>query len=159
MKYIELSRGFKAIVDDEDYEMLIKYKWYVAITPRINYARTFLKDELGKWHGVLIHRMILGLVINNSVCVDHINHDGLDNRKINLRPASYSQNGMNRRKNQIAISKYKGVCKTSDNKAWQAQIRKEGKLFYLGRFKTEDEAANIYKKTAGELFGDYSYAI
>ena len=156
MKYIELSRGYKTIVDDEDYKYLSSFKWYVSITPRTNYARTFCKNKLGKRNGIMMHRMILGLSASDIICTDHINHDGLDNRKNNLRLVSYSQNGMNRRKNSVATSKYKGVCLTKDG-TWQVQIRKNGKLFYLGRFKTESEASCIYKNTAKELFGEYSY--
>jgi hypothetical protein len=163
MKTIPLTQGKFAIVDDEDYEELSKYKWFV-INRRHSYA---VRNSYGRHrHRIYMHREVIGMPSSDNGPVDHINHNGLDNRKCNLRICSNNQNRQNSRKQKkIASSKYKGVCwhKGSIYKGlrqrgfWSAHIGQNKKQIYLGVFKTEVDAADAYDRKAKELFGDFAY--
>lgn len=153
MKEIQLSRGKVALVDDEDFELLNQYKWYAQKGHKTFYATTS--------RGILMHRLILGLNETNTYC-DHEDYNGLNNQKSNLRIATNSQNSINSRKRENTTSKYKGVWLTKSkykDKAylyWQARVNKDKKVFHLGYFKDEQEAALAYNKKAFELFGEFA---
>ena len=87
--------------------------------------------------------------------VDHINHNGLDNRKDNLRFVTRTQNGQNRRPNRNSTSAYKGVTWFKPTNKWCARIKDKNKRIFLGHFTCEHEAALAYNKKAKELFGEY----
>ena len=151
MKHIELTQGKQAIVDDEDFEMLSKYKWHAQRNNRAWYA---LRHE---WNGgnkkaFGMHRVVMNAPVGKQV--DHINHNGLDNRKINLRLCTATQNKANRLKPLGGKSKYKGVSLTRCG--WDAKIECKGKRYYLGSFKDEVDAAKAYDKAACELFGEFA---
>ncbi|MBA7676314.1 hypothetical protein ES703_84555 [subsurface metagenome] len=103
-----------------------------------------------------MHRLVLK--IPPYIFVDHINHNGLDNRKANLRPATRAQNGQNRVKfkNRIYGSKFKGVTWNRKYKNWQVQIQVNGKLTFLGRFTDEITAAKAYDRAAKKYHGDFA---
>ena len=94
--------------------------------------------------------------VENNLDVDHINHDGLDNRKENLRICTRSQNMMNQRVYKNNKSGYKGVYWHKANSYWVSQIRKNKKSIYLGYFKDKTVAAKAYNKAALEIFGKYA---
>jgi hypothetical protein len=141
-KEIELTNGGIAIVDDEDYEELLKYKWHKKIDGYA--ARTVY--EKGKFQTIRMHREIMDAP--KGFDVDHVNGNRLDNRKTNLRKATRSQNVMNKGKLSNNKSGYKGVYWDSQTKKWRACIRVNGKLINLGRFQDKDEAALEYNKAA-----------
>lgn len=149
---IPLSRGKVALVDDEDYA-LAAHRWYAvpkhrAGGPPLWYA--YLRD------GTFMHRLIMGAQPGQEV--DHINHDGLDNRRGNLRLATRSQNMMNARPKH-ALSKYKGVTfwRVAPHRAyWRAQI-KAGAVRRSAYCQTERDAAISYNEMARELFGEFTY--
>ena len=146
---IPLTQGKYAIVDPEDYERLNKYKWYVSKGGSTFYAARCLWDPVNKKkHTIKMHREILKPP--HPLVVDHINRNGLDNRKANLRPATKSQNTINRPciKQKGAHSKYLGVTWQKSNKKWQAQIRANGKHRVIGYFEDETEAAKAYDRAA-----------
>ncbi len=102
-----------------------------------------------------MHRKIIN--VPKDLQTDHINNNGLDNRKINLRLCTNSQNSQNRRHYTNKSSKYKGVSWHKFKKKWRAQIGLNKKRIHLGYFEAEKEAAKIYNKEAKELFGDFAY--
>ena len=147
MKKIPLTQGKYAIVDNADFSLLNQFKWCLLHTYA---ARTKYKPK----KTVLLHRVIL----NNPVGmeIDHINGDGLDNRRKNLRIVSHQQNLFNRRSNKNSSSVYRGVSWSKSNNKWHAFIQKNGVLFHLGHYSSEREAAMVYNKKAKELFGEFA---
>jgi hypothetical protein len=109
MKFIQLTQGKQAIVDDEDFELLSQFKWYAMKSGHNVYAAR----GGGKRRMELLHRLILG-VTDSKIEVDHINGDGLDNRRSNLRVATHADNQHNPGTPTNNTSGYKGVhwCRT-----------------------------------------------
>jgi hypothetical protein len=106
---------------------------------------------------LFMHRLLLSVA--RGRVVDHLDGNGLNNQKVNLRQVSTRQNQMNRRPNQAGrprSSRYKGVSRTGKCTTWQAKIVVEGKRVPLGRFKREVDAARAYNKAAVEYFGEYA---
>ena len=130
MREIILTQGKVALVDDKDYDQVSQFKWYASRERNSWYAvRKICVD--GKRHNCRMHRFILGLL--GKELFDHINSDGLDNRRKNLRACTASQNQQNRRL-QRGTSKYKGVC--SDKRKWRASIMVNSVAHYLGLHNT-----------------------
>lgn len=141
MRTISLSQGMVAIVDDEDYSELITHKWFaIKQGSGIWYAARNSPWVKGKHRLIRMHREIIGTP--NGMDTDHINGNGLDNRRENLRVVTHRVNTQNRHQNKS--SKYPGVVKDCQSGKWIAQIRVNGIRRYLGRFETEEVAANAY---------------
>lgn len=151
MKKIQLTRGYFALVDDEDFEKFNKYKWQRSLAKtksrKVIYAKTGITQSNGIQRTVRMHRMILNA--KKDEIVDHINGNGLDNRKGNLRIVTNRQNHQNR---HIKVtSKYPGVYWKKDNSKWMAKITAKNKQIYLGLFESEDEAYKAYKWACDEV--------
>lgn len=144
MKYVKVSNTV-AIVDDQDYDLVVQYRWWLT---KQGYAYT-QKSLGGVRTTTLMHRLITEP--GGAEEVDHKNLDKLDNRRRNLRLCTRSQNNANRASSKA----YKGV-RWSKN-AWQAEIKKDRKYVYIGRFKTAELAARKYDEKAFELFGEFAY--
>lgn len=144
---IPLTQGLYALVDGKDYEWLAQYNWHAAKDRNTFYAYRCIRTLEGKQKRKPMHQDILGRVPNLET--DHINHNGLDNRRVNLRLVTTAENQQNQRPKRGYTSKYKGVFRWKDK--WQALIRHNKKRFYLGQFKTEIEAANAYVRKRKEL--------
>ena len=142
MKQIPLTRGYFALVDDEDFERLNLHKWRVQITPRNKYAvRQYRQPgNMDKRIFVSMHRTILGLVNGNILDCDHKDGNGLNNQKYNLRKCTRSQNLANRRPN--VGKSLKGVHKRTRNGSVHWHTYCLGK--WCGSFKTELESAKAY---------------
>jgi len=149
-KLIPLTQGKFAVVDADDYEWLNKYKWCVCKSKRNCYAKRKVKGKI-----VFMHRQILSAPPH--LFVDHIKHNGLDNRRPNLRLCTNIQNQRNKRPNLNSKSRYKGVFWCKRCKKFRAKITHERKSFHLGYFESEIEAAKAYDKKATELFGEFAY--
>lgn len=166
MKKILLTQGFFAIVDDEDYDLVLSKKWHVHNTKTNKhnfYARASPKiKRIGNGRkvtissGVLMHRLILGLTDAN-IMVDHINQNGLDNRRHNLRIATRSENKRNGRPHG-KYSKYLGVSYdiSPGRKKWRVEIKTKTKRLYGGRYLTEIEAAKAYDDLAKIHYGEFA---
>ncbi len=151
MKKIPLTQGKFAIVDDEDYDWLMQWKWCAQKAGRTFYAvRSF--RVAGKKIKVQMHRSILN--VRKGLETDHINHNGLDNRKQNLRTCTRSQNGCNLSPRKGYTSRYKGV---SWNKGrWQASIKYKGKTINFSRHDSEIDAAKAYDVKAKEIQREFA---
>ena len=162
MKIIKLSNGGEAFIDEEDYPDLINFTWRTLNLKKINlkYAVCYKKIDKYKYdQGLLMHRVIMGLEKGDGKQIDHINGDGLDNRKSNLRLCDYSQNQQNRQSIANKLG-FKGVTlhpKKKDANKYSSKIRKSGKCYSLGYYETPQEAALAYNEKAKELFGEFAY--
>lgn len=146
---IPLTKGHHAIIDVVDYKLVSGHHWqYWA-----GYAFTNITIN-GKRSRKSMHLVIFGKVDGGQV--DHINHDGTNNKRQNLRAATHSQNHMNNKISRNKKVPSKGVSITSGNK-YQATIRLAGKLKYLGIYATEVEAARAYDLAAFENFGQFAH--
>ncbi len=150
-RLIELSYDKYTIVDAEDYDRLSKYKWCAVRTGQNWYAKTL--DQNG--YRLILHRLITDAP--KGLIVDHINHNGLDNRKSNLRLCTHQQNNYNQRPYPGKTSRFKGVCLDKRRNKFIARIQIYGKRIHLGCFHDEIEAAKAYDKKAKELFGEFAY--
>ena len=143
-------------MDPEDYERLARYKWHAMKCRHTFYAARYgRRDKDGKRKCYMMHREIMKLE-GETVC-DHINGNGLDNRKANLRPATRAQNGWNRRKGRIkSRSRYKGLAWDSKDKRWEVRISVNGRRIYIGRFQDQMKAARAYDRAARKYHGQYA---
>jgi len=154
VKLIPLTHGKFAIVDAGDYDRLSKYKWYSNQDGNNFYAYTFLTKG-NKKKRVFMHRLITNAP--KGLFIDHIDGNGLNNRRCNLRLCTPAQNAQNSRPRCNGSSKYKGVFWNKTNKKWTATIHKGENRRYLGGFDDEIEAALAYDRKAAELFGEFAY--
>jgi len=153
---IPLTRGKFAVVDPEDYKRLSRYKWYAQKSVHTWYAvRSLTNGKKEPRRNAYMHHLVID--VPDGMRCDHINHNGLDNREANLRPATPHQNVWNRRKfKRPSRSKYKGVDWAKDMKRWRARIRFKGKRIYLGSFENEIDAAKAYDEAAKKYHGQYA---
>jgi len=149
-KLLPLSQGKFAIVDAEDYDQLSQYKWTAAKSPNTFYA---VRSVRGRQ--IRMHRLITNAP--KGLVVDHRDHNGLNNRKENLRLCIRSENARNQRPQAGRSSKYKGVCWHKTQKRWHARVHSNGVTYHLGSFKSEIEAAKAYSKKARELYGQFAH--
>lgn len=152
MKLIPLTQGKFAKVDDEDFDYLSQFKWHARKVRRTYYAGRH-ETKNGKQLNIHMHRVIYG-ALDADAQVDHINHDGLDNQKENLRVATLQQNMWNQQLKVTSTTGYMGVSKRKGR--WLAQIGYESKRFHLGMFDSAKEAAYAYDLKASELRGEFA---
>lgn len=152
---IPLTRGYVALVDDADAELVSQYRWHPKLDRNITYAQSTTRVTEAPKTTIRMHRLILGAT--PGVEVDHINHDGLDNRRSNLRLCTRSQNMRNIRLIQVSTSGIKGVYWNKQHQKWRAQIMVEGKKIYLGSFASAEEAGDAYRAAAEQHFGDFAH--
>lgn len=155
MKTIPLSNGGFVIVDDADYDKLIKFKWHGRRKEKVYYAvRGKYIKETRKRTKELMHRMILGLN-DPKVLVDHVNGDGLDNRRSNLRICNGTENTRNSRRSCHNTTGFKGVSLNKRTGKFTARIMADNKRLFLGYFMTAEEASKVYNDKAKELFKSF----
>ena len=153
MKKIPLSQGKFALVDDEDFEELNKYKWtaygardtfYAYRNPSINNGRK----------SIFMHRQIMNTP--EGMQTDHADRNGINNQRKNLRIVTNSQNQMNKKRQSNNSSGFMGVDFHSGTKKYRARINKKGKQIHLGIFNTAKEAAHAYDAAARKYHGEFA---
>lgn len=138
--------------DEEDFDIIASYNWFVVKNRSNNfYVAARIPHSHKNASKMKMHNLVTGFWF-----VDHINGNGLDNRKENLRDSDHKTNAQNRGKSSRSkSSKYKGVMLnkqiTSKNK-WMARIVVDGKQKYLGLFETEELARDAYTEAAKKYF-------
>lgn|SRR5574341_661910 len=153
MKQIPLSQGKFAIVDDEDFEALTRYKWH--LTNKGYAARKGYVKE--KYKTILMHREIMGVnEASRHTFVDHSDRDTLNNTKDNLRVCSHAQNQWNKAKSDKKTSIYKGVSWDRQYSKWRVSICFGGKTRNLGRFDDELKAAEVFNREAIKCHGEFA---
>lgn len=161
MKEILLSKHGKnkgkyvALVNDEDFELLNSFKWWANKHRDTYYAAR--KVYVGRSQTTIYMQWD----VLNGKSIDHVDGNGLNNQRYNLRFCTKSQNQMNNRK-QIrkqnnASSIYKGASFHKQTGKWIARIKINGNSIYIGLFPSEIEAAKAYDKKAIELFGEFAH--
>lgn len=177
MKIIPLSAGggkykglYFAEVDDEDYDRVSQFTWQVGVSKRnAQYALRSVYIGGGRKNNkkiaIMMHRFIMN-VDDESIIVDHRNHNGLNNQKYNLRACTKKENSRNRVSVRNSTSKYIGVHRhvsryqtkagTKESVRWQATIGIGGRMISVGCFQNEDAAARARDAKAKELFGEFA---
>jgi len=156
VKEISLTQDCVALVDDEDYDRVNALKWHVRRTGKTAYAShsLWLKEEK-RYTQIHMHRFIVNAPL--ELDVDHVDGDGLNNTRQNLRPATRSQNVANRHHGNTSKSGFIGV--KSHYKRWKARIgsyNRKNAPKHLGSFVTPEEAARAYDKAAKERYGEFA---
>jgi hypothetical protein len=155
IRLIPVGQGKYAIVDADDYDRLAKYKWHVRNDGNTFYAFRWSSTRGGKKKQRLwMHHEIIDIP-EGMVC-DHINHNGLHNRKANVRPATSSQNSCNTRKRGKTTSCYRGVSQDARLNKWIARIGANGRQIHLGVFDDEVDAAKAYDTAAKKYHGEFA---
>lgn len=160
---IALTQGYVAIIDDEDAD-LADLKWQAQFNrnyPKSGvYARRAFRQLDGSPASVFMHRIVLERILDRQLVkgeeVDHRNGNPLDNRRENLRLATRSENGRNRRLSTASTSGYKGVSLHKRSGKWHAAIKINGRIKNLGYFDTPEQAYAAYCESALELHGEFA---
>lgn len=154
-KQVILTHGQVAIVDDADFTRLSAFKWY-AIRANMRKENWYAKRncwENGKTRTVLMHRELMG---EHHVAIDHIDGDGLNNTRANLRSCSHTLNNANTERT-LASSGYRGVYWEPNKEKYAARISLGGRrLKRLGSFDSPIEAAKVRDDFVAELYGEFA---
>jgi len=147
MKVIPLTRGLFAKVDDADYEMLFNFgKWCALVQGNKAYAVTSKAGKIIRMHRLLVQ----------GRCIDHVDGDGLNNQRKNIRSATWQQNLANSIPRRSNKSGRKGVHWDRKNNKWRASIGVNHKCLQLGRFSDLESASKAYDYAALRYFGDFA---
>lgn len=152
MKEIKLSQGAFVLVDDEDFEWLNQWKWYVGSS---GYAvRKFTIN--GVEECVLLHRQIMNCSKGDGKIIDHKDRNKLNCQRENLRFSTHQDNARNVKSSKNSSSNYLGVSWHSARGRWRATIFKDYKQIFAGYFDTQIEAALAYNAKAKIIHGEFA---
>jgi hypothetical protein len=148
MKTIPLTQGRTAVIDDADFDLVSQFKWHAHFDGTNWYAlrRTATGHQS-------MHNLVMGSP--TGVKIDHRDHNGLNNRRGNLRVCEHRQNCYNLKMKVTNRSGYKGVSWKTTHQRWCAQIR-FGKVYHLGLFEDKIDAARAYDSAAVRYFGEFA---
>lgn len=144
-KKVPLGNGQFAIVDDEDFELVSRYKWHTMASKD--------KSHIYAASRLRMHRLIIDAP--PDMFVDHINGDTLDNRRCNLRLCTNAQNQQNTG-SRGGSSRYKGVSFNKKSGKWIGAFLFEGRRYYCGLWDSEDDCARAVDKKRGEVCGTFA---
>lgn len=150
---IELTKGHTAIIDTSDVEVVRDYKWRSAKGKGTNYVCARRKLDDGRVKTIFLHRLLMNP--ERGLVVDHINGEGLDNRRTNLRVVTVAQNNLNSRVRSDSQTGVKGAYYDKRKGTYYSRIRANDKSMYLGTFKTAEEAAQAYAEASEKYHGEY----
>lgn len=156
MKKIKLTQDKYALVDNDDFKALSKYKWFATKNVNTFYAMRNSPTVNGKYKILLMHRVIMQTP--KGMHTDHIDHNGLNNQRKNLRVCTNSQNQMNSGKKSHNKSGFKGVSYYERYKKWRAQIKVNKKRIFLGYYDTKELGSEAYIKACKKYHGEYGKA-
>ncbi len=145
------GEGKFAIVDDEDFDYLNQWKWYVFLDKKIN-RYYVIRNKTKSRPRIWMHRLIMNTP--KELVPDHKDGNGFNNQKNNLRNCTQQQNRFNSFNRNDNTSGYKGVCFV--NKKWRSRIGLNGKRIHLGYFNTKEEAYEAYKIAAKKYHGQFA---
>ena len=148
---LELTQGYYTDIDAEDWPLVSRYTWLALRRPKTVYAATTVRKESGRRTTLSMHNLILP----DAPRVDHIDQNGLNNRRSNLRAATAQQNSQNKRVRSDSRSGLKGVERLPGG-SWRASISVDKRRTHLGVFKTAEEAARAYDDAAVLHFGEFA---
>jgi hypothetical protein len=155
-KEIPLTQSKTAIIDASSYDFLMQWKWCAASRRGTFYAIANIPESDGSRFSQLMHRLIMGNPEYSFV--DHIDGNGLNNCRNNLRLATPLENARNRGPySKQTTSVFKGVSWSKEKEKWQASIRVPGRKIFLGRFDSEIEAALAYDNAARIYHSDFAF--
>lgn len=154
--FITLSKGYEAVIDAADAPLVSGFNWSAVVAPHTVYASRMPPRRSGSRRAIFLHRLILG--VPDGIFGDHIDGNGLNNRRSNLRPASGAENQRNRRISITNTSGFKGVSWHKNRAKWQANITTAGRQIHLGLFETAEEAHASYIAAANKFHGDFANA-
>lgn len=147
-KEIELTQGYKTLVDDIDFEYLSQFRWHLS--------GGYVKRNRISMHRIILERK-LGRKLTPGEFPDHVDNNPLNNTRQNIRPCTHAQNMRNKSKTRgQTSSQFKGVSLHSTGNKWQSQIRADGKILYIGLFSDEELAAKAYDQHAVLHFGEFA---
>lgn len=147
---IQLTKGFVAIVDDAEFDWLMQWGWTTLVKPKTAYAVAKIDGR-----SAYMHRLIMETP--KGLVTDHINGDGLDNRRANLRVATSSQNNTARHDAPRNRHGYFGIQLSKSGRFFQASIRADKRRFFLGTAPTAEAAARLYDEGARRLHGEFAH--
>lgn len=155
LAYVPLTRGFFAIIDAADADFIGQWNWKAQVTRYTVYALRSDRSEKGPdgpiCRNITMHREILRP--RAGMFVDHIDGNGLNNSRANLREATHAQNMQNKGPRRQSKSGIKGVMPNRDR--WMAQIKENGRTIHLGTFDTVEEAGAAYREASLRIHGDF----
>lgn len=155
MREIPLTQGKVALVDDEDYEDLMHFKWHAYPSRGTYYAARNTPRGEGKRTTLQMHRQIIRAPRGQRV--DHADGDGLHNWRGNLRFCSNAENTRNCHARKVdGSSRYRGVSWHKHKGKWQAYITVNYTRIFLGYFSVEEDAAKEYDRAARQYFGEFA---
>lgn len=152
MKKLKLSNGMYSLLDDQDYLWASEYRW---MGRPYHSGWRVCREESRTGKTIYLHREITKAP--TGLEVDHVDGNGLNNTRTNLRVCTHSENGKNRRVNQNSKSGYKGVVWREHAGKWQANITVDKKRIYLGYHDTPEQAAQAYDLASKQYHGDFAH--
>lgn len=152
--FIPLSQGLEAVIDAADVPLVEGRNWHAVLNRNVHYARACAPRVRGRRRMIPLHRLILSPP--DEMLVDHIDGDGLNCRRSNMRLASIAENGRNKGISKANTSGYKGVSWSKSEQKWEAIIAVNRRRIRLGYFTEKEAAAACYAEASVRLHGEFA---